>query len=72
MRDGPLLWELPYWRLTLPYWMLAILFAIGPYLWFSRYLLLARREREGRCMECGAELNGATDKCPKCGAAVSQ
>lgn len=72
MRDGQLVWELPYWRLTLPYWSLAIFFAIGPYLWFSRYLLLARREREGRCMECGAELNGATDKCPKCGAAVLQ
>src|SRR3954463_15105650 len=26
MRDGQLLWELPYWRLTLPYWSLAILF----------------------------------------------
>jgi hypothetical protein len=69
--DGPLQWELPYWRITLPYWFLAIALAIAPYLWFSRYRLVARREREGRCPDCGADLHGATDRCPMCGAALT-
>lgn len=69
--DGPLQWELPYWRVTLPYWFLAIAFAIAPWLWFSRYRLVAQREREGRCPDCGADLNGATDKCPHCGATLT-
>ncbi len=59
-------WKLPYDYVTVPYWFIIVLLALPPYLWISNYRLLARREREGRCMKCGHELKGAS-KCPNCG-----
>jgi len=59
-------WKLPYHFVTTPYWMLAILLALPPYFWISNYRLLAKREREGRCLKCGTPLAGA-DKCANCG-----
>lgn len=60
-------WKLSYRYITTPYWFLACLLAIAPYLWFSNYRLLAKREREGRCLKCGTPMNGA-ETCPKCSA----
>jgi hypothetical protein len=60
-------WRLPYDYFTVPYWMLAVAFAVGPYFWFSRYRLGARREAKGLCVRCGKSVAGLTGKCPACG-----
>jgi hypothetical protein len=63
--------ELPYWRVTVPYVLLALLTAILPVRWFMNYRLMARREREGRCVHCGHDLRGqTTGKCSACGMSV--
>ncbi|MEZ0268263.1 MAG: hypothetical protein ACAI43_26350 [Phycisphaerae bacterium] len=66
----PLLWNLPFSYVTCPYWLLTLVLALPPYLWWSNYRVLAKREREGRCLRCGKPLNGA-DTCPNCKARVS-
>jgi len=59
--------ELPYWRVTVPYILLAMLTAILPVRWFMNLRLVARREREGRCVYCGHDLHGqSTGDCPAC------
>jgi hypothetical protein len=64
---GRLTVELPYWRVTIPYILLALLTAILPVRWVMNYRLVARREREGRCVYCGHDLAGqATGNCPAC------
>ena len=64
---GRLTVELPYWRVTIPYILLALLTAVLPARWFMNYRLVARREREGRCVYCGHDLHGqATGNCPAC------
>jgi len=68
--DKDLAWELPYWNVTIPYWLPTILLAIGPWRWFSNYRLALQREKEGKCVRCGKDLRGVTGKCPKCGEPV--
>jgi hypothetical protein len=65
--DHDLNWELPFWRITVPYGLLALLFAIGPFLWFRSYREAARREDAGLCVRCGANVKGLSGACPKCG-----
>lgn len=65
--DRDLNWELPFWRLTIPYWILALLLATGPFLWFRNYREAARREAEGLCVKCGTRVAGLKGNCPKCG-----
>jgi hypothetical protein len=68
---GDLTMELPYWRFTVPYILLGLLTAILPVRWFMNYRLMARREREGRCVFCGHDLHGqTTGKCAACGKPV--
>jgi hypothetical protein len=63
--------ELPYWRITVPYVLLTLLTAILPVRWFMNYRLMARREREGRCVFCGHDLHGqTTGNCAACGKPV--
>ena len=65
--------ELPFWRITIPYILLALLTAIPPGRWFMNYRLEARREREGRCINCGHDLRGqTTGKCPGCGTSIEE
>ncbi|HSI35495.1 MAG TPA: hypothetical protein VK986_18075, partial [Tepidisphaeraceae bacterium] len=65
-----LVWNLPYFYVTCPYWLLALVLALGPYFWWSNYRVVAKREREGRCVKCGAALRGAV-ACPNCKAKAS-
>jgi hypothetical protein len=65
--------ELPYWRITIPYILLALLTAILPVRWFMNYRLELRREREGRCIHCGHDLKGqTTGNCPICAKPVEE
>jgi hypothetical protein len=70
--DKDLAWELPYWNVTIPYWLPVVLLAIGPWRWFVNYRVALQREKEGKCIRCGADLRGAKDKCPKCGEGVGE
>lgn len=53
-------------RLYLPHWLLLILTAIPPALWWRR-----RRSRlrtlSGRCTVCGYDLQATPQRCPECG-----
>jgi hypothetical protein len=52
--------------LELPYWLLAVLFAVLP----MRWMVLARRAGRGRvkaCSECGCNRRTERNRCPDCG-----
>jgi hypothetical protein len=56
---------------TMPYWLLALLFAtplilliVGPQ---RSWLRAARRKKLGLCLHCGYDLRGTTGRCPECG-----
>jgi hypothetical protein len=63
-------WQLPYRYFTVPYWLLALLFAILPYRWVVKLRQVAKWEREGRCPNCGTPLPADAAKCPGCGRAT--
>jgi hypothetical protein len=63
-------WNVPCWRLTVPYAALVILAAVLPDLWIARFRLLSKREREGLCLECGHDIKGRKGKCASCGAEI--
>jgi len=58
------------WNLSVPYWMLATVFAVSPImrlaLW-RRFRRAARRRRVGRCAKCGYDLRATPQRCPECG-----
>jgi hypothetical protein len=70
--DRELNWELPYWRITIPYFLLALLLATGPFFWFRAFREAARREAAGLCTRCGASVAGLKGKCPKCGIPIPE
>jgi hypothetical protein len=56
---------------TVPYWALALLFAMAPAL---RWLAIVRRRRRRRkefCARCGYDLRATPNRCPECGLEVS-
>jgi hypothetical protein len=59
--------------LVLPYWFLAICFAIAPALWLAsthHRRRLRKRLRTNHCQQCGYDLRASTDRCPECGTAI--
>ena len=58
--------ELPFSQITLPYFLLCLVTAAPPWFWLGHYRLIARRQRQGRCLRCGHELKGAAT-CSSCG-----
>lgn len=60
-------------RLILPYWLLAVLCAIGPVIWgirSRRRHVVEGREAKGLCKSCGYDLRATPRRCPECGVAV--
>jgi hypothetical protein len=53
-------------RLALPWWFLALVFAILPALSLRRHLRRIRR-RPGTCPQCGYDLRASPTRCPECG-----
>ena len=57
------------WRgsfVVVPYWMLAMLFAICPALLGITQLGHRRRRHLGLCPSCGYDLRATPDRCPEC------
>jgi len=53
----------------LPYWLPIVVFGTPLLLAAKRRRTLAKREREGRCLKCGYQLDAAMITCPECGTA---
>ena len=54
--------------LVVPYWFLAVLFAILPLVWVIRRW--RGRYPKGHCQKCGYDLRGSEGRCPECGAPI--
>ena len=59
------------WVAIVPYWV--VLLAVATLAFGKRLLwtpiVRRRRRRRGRCVACGYDLRGSTDRCPECGTA---
>jgi hypothetical protein len=60
------------WRnfvLILPYWLLALVFAVPPATFIVRRARSARQRETSLCPTCGYDLRATPDRCPECGTA---
>ena len=55
----------PYWVVTCPHWILAVVAAALPALWL--YRRLRRPYAQGLCPRCGYDLRATPGRCPECG-----
>ena len=69
-RNGPTL-DTPsqsYWSLFVPYWLIILITAPAPTVWWLRRVRARRRVSMHRCLQCGYDLRASVDRCPECGA----
>lgn len=57
-------------EVTVPYWSIAILLAIGPFILFVYAWRRNRQIMSGFCSQCGYDLRATPDRCPECGTVV--
>jgi len=57
------------WNVSVPYSLLAVLFAAAPSVWLIRRPSRRRAHRAGAglCVRCGYDLRATPDQCPECG-----
>jgi len=64
-----------YWRISLPYPILVLLFAVAPLASLAvmaiRRLKLAR-QTAGLCSRCGYDLRATPERCPECGSTTDK
>ena len=69
--SAPVGWTESSRGVWVPHWFLVLVFAVLPvkrtYLWTRS----SRRKKRGLCAECGYDLRGGGERCPECGAIVS-
>ena len=56
-----------YWAISLPLWLLAIVFGIWPWMRWRARRRKRRRLAVGLCPRCGYDLRATPDRCPECG-----
>jgi hypothetical protein len=62
-----------HWAMTVPHWLVALMFLILPGIALRRRVTARRRQRrlENRqCQHCGYDLRASGAHCPECGKAV--
>ena len=57
--------------ITIPYWSIAAVCAVGPVVVLWRWRRERHRVARGRCRACGYDLRATPGRCPECGMAVS-
>jgi hypothetical protein len=60
----------PGFSISLPYWFLAVLWSVLPFLRWRRSRRLRQSMRQGLCAQCGYDLRATPERCPECGAPV--
>jgi len=69
-RDNPSNMRYTFDRCHIPYWFLLLTFGCGglPFVLRLRSRLRRRKRlRENRCLACGYDLRGSSQRCPECG-----
>jgi len=57
---------------TFPLWPIAMVAAILPFYFLTRFLVRRRRARAGKCHSCGYDLRATPGRCPECGTVTKQ
>jgi hypothetical protein len=65
--DGPGYEYAPIKSLSVPFWVLAVVFGLLPLVWLQRTIRQLAHYREGLCPSCGYDLRATPGRCPECG-----
>jgi hypothetical protein len=56
-----------WWAVVFPLWLPTIFFALLPLARLALSIRRRRRNRKGRCKNCGYDLRATPERCPECG-----
>ena len=63
---------IPFRSVTIPLWMLCLLFAALPAYSLPPIRRRRKRKKLGLCLKCGYDLRASRDRCPECGEAFEK